>query len=337
MFRYFFRKSLIVILLLLICTASFTSAGEKYSPKWSKIGILPNSRSVDDYNWCGDSSIIYFHITSEMYDDFRGGIMLYDVKTVKRRWISKDSNTGVGFCNADGSVVYWYSKNGLMAYDVKTSRARRTGIDVTKFKVSLHPFSNNNTILVAGVEMDKTADLLTNLQGWRILKVPFDISRSQTCNDGKIILSKEGDYFSFYRKISKGKCRLAIYDTNYNLQRYIDDLPSRPFIRELITSGGYYFLERRKNKESRLIKRIDIKTGKTTSYPVQENTQGFDINSKGELIYWVSTHKGPNIWFANKLGDASFLLEYEGSSPRFSTTGKYLYFHEKGVVVLERK
>ena len=334
MFRYFFRKSLIVILLLLICTASFASAGEKYSPKWSKVGILPNSRSVDDYNWCGDSSIIYFHITSEMYDDFRGGIMLYDVKTGKRRWISKDSNTGVGFCNADGSVVYWYSKNGLMAYDVKTSRARRTGIDVTKFKASICPSLINNTILVTGVGRTQLASSLSNkLPGWRIL-IRKDEYRSITHPCGNN-LARDGDYVYYWDKHSHtGKTQLSIYDADGKLQRVIDNIPinvddSRVFI----VSGGFYLLD----KSNHLIKRIDIKTGKTTSYPVQENTQGFDINSKGELIYWVSTHKGPNIWFANKLGDASFLLEYEGSSPRFSPTGKYLYFHEKGVVVLERK
>ena len=69
-----------------------------------------------------------------------------------------------------------------------------------------------------------------------------------------------------------------------------------------------------------------------------EGTLGFDISSKGEVVYWIKKEKGPNIYFANKLGDKPRLLEYRGDSTRFSPDGEYFYFNEGGEwVVLKRE
>lgn len=302
--------------------------------KWNKIGTLPEGRSVNDYCWCGDSAIMYYHITYQMYDDFRGGIMLYDLKTKKRSWISKDSNTSVAFCNKDGFTAYWYSKDGLMAYDVKTGRKWRTGIYATNYKASICPSLINNTILVVGADRNQLASSLSNnLPGWRIL-IHKNEYRSLTDPCGNI-LARDGDYVYYWGKNSStGETQFSIYDADGRLQRVIDDIPHHvDGSCVIIISGGFYFLD----KLNHLIKRTDIKTGESTSYPVPERTQGFDISSKGELIYWIQQKKGSNIWFANKFGDPPFLLKYEGSLPRFSPSGKYLYFHGVGVDILERK
>jgi dipeptidyl aminopeptidase/acylaminoacyl peptidase len=327
------KRSMIAMLFLLLFVVWSSAEEKKYPPEWTKVGTLPNSRSIDDYHWCGDSAIIYFHVTYEMYDDFRGGIMLYDVKKGKRHWISKDSDTRVGFCNSDGSVVFWYSKNGLMAYDVKTGRARSTGIDLTKFKASIRPSLINNTILVVGVDRNRLASSLSNnLQGWRILQE--SLAPAQSCDQSN--LARDGDYFYNWGKdIRTGKCRLSIYDANGNLQRSVDNLkPIFNGSRQLIISGGYYVLD----KSNHLIKKIDVNTGEITAYTVPDKTQGFDINTKGELIHWISKDKGANIWFANKLGDKPYLLEYEGSAPMFSPSGDHVYFHvgNEGIVILKK-
>jgi len=324
------KKTVLFLALLLMVFISWTSSGEKeYQQKWSKVGILP-VRDLYSAHWCGYSSIVYFHVLSQHESDIKGGIRLYDVKKGKREWISKDSNSGLGFCSTDGSVAFWYSKDGLMAYDTRVGRKWRTEIDLAKLKASIRSSPVNNTLLVAGVDRDEVANLLSkNLQGWKILKEP--LNPSQMC--GESSWSRDGTYFHIREKINRGKCRLAIYDANGKLQRYVDNSPVRA--EELIVSGSYYFLDRL----DYLIKKIDIKTGETNSYPVPKGIQGFDINSKGELIYWISPSKGPNIWFANKIEDNPYLLEYEGGAPRFSPGGEYLYFHanNEGIVVLKRK
>jgi hypothetical protein len=222
-----------------------------------------------------------------------------------------------------------------MAYDVKTGRKWRTGIDVTKYNASICPSLTNSTILVVGVDRSQLASsLLKNLQGWRIL-IRKDEHRSLTSPCANK-LARDGNYVYYIRKNSHTeKWQCSIYDADGKLQRVIDNIPVPvDDSNVLIVSEGFYFLD----KSNRLIKRIDIKTGETTAYPAPEGTRGLDVNSKGELIYWIQQKtKGPNIWFANKFGDTPFLLEYEGSIPRFSPTGKYLYFHGVGVVILERK
>lgn len=314
------------------------------------------------------------HVTDQEPGYTVGGFKLYDVKTGKEHSIIKDIMTGRPFCNDDGSFVYWFggkkikekekSKNTtlLSGYDTKTGHIWQVS---HSYKVILNnryvlpyylPSSTTNIMLTIGDNVvtedqkwladiskgrkniyiipsndDKQGrleDLLKKLPDWRMMQIPFT---AELCDIGD--WARDGGYFYLMTTDpNTGICRTAIYDANGRLKRYPDP-PFEDEYRTVIIKGGYYVLDTKAN----LLIMTDIETGEKRIYPAPEGTLGFDISFKGEVVYWIKKEKGPNIYFANKIGDKPRLLEYRGGATRFSPDGKYLYFSAAGLVVLKRE
>lgn len=346
-------------------------------PKWRKVAVLKNAiGGIDSISWCGKSSIVYFyeipHVTSQDpgYIVFRGGFKLYDVKTGKEHSIIKDIMTGRPFCNADGSFVYWFggkkfkerekkSENAtlLSGYDTKTGHIWQDTlsskvIDNRYVLPYLLPSPTNNIMLIYMIPFNddkqgRLEDLLKKLPEWRMMRIPFT---AMLCHYIGGDWARDGGYF--YLKTTDantGRCRIAIYDANGRLKLY----PDPPFkVKDeyftVIIKGVYYVLDPKANllimtdiETASVLFDLKIEAGEKRTYPVPEGTLGFDISSKGEVVYWTSTRKekGPNIYFANKLGDKPRLLEHRSDGvARFSPDGEYFYFSAGGEwVVLKRE
>ena len=337
-----------------------TVTSSKGIPKWRKIAVLKNAvGGMDTISWCGKSSIVYFyeipHVTAQEpgYIVFGGGFKLYDVKTGKEHSIIKDIMTGRPFCNADGSFVYWFggkkfkerekkSENAtlLSGYDTKRGHIWQDTlsskvIDNRYVLPYLLPSPTNNIMLIYMIPSNddkhgRLEDLLNKLPEWRMMRIPFT---AMLCHYIGGDWARDGGFF--YLKTTDpntGICRTAIYDANGRLKRYPDP-PFEDEYRTVIIKGGYYVLDTKAN----LLIMTDIETGEKRIYPVPEGTLGFDISSKEEVMYWIKKERGPNIYFANKIGDKPLLLEHRGGATRFSPDGKYLYFSAAGLVVLKRE
>ncbi len=361
------QKSLIYFLsfsvgLLLLLNVSAYSApkdednekikAEPNIPKWRKVAVITDAffGSIIDEKWCGNSALVYFHITDQEYGEIKkGGIKFYDIKTGKGRWIIENPKTSRPFCSGDGTIVFWYggavldnfkdnAKIGttatLWGYDTKTNRTWRVAegnlLNLNGDINLVWASPIDKTILFLGFNQKELASLSINLPNWRILKISVETLWGKMCRGGD--WARDANYFylniepyNIFTGISEG-CQMAIYNANGELQRYVSSIPqSKDRIpdKAVVVQGGYLILDRL----SKRIIRMDIETGEKRSYQIPEGTSVFDISPKGEAIYRIKSEKGPNLWFTNKLEGKPYLLEYRViSMPRFSPDGEYIYF-----------